>query len=48
MEVSEYCGVAGVLEMTAKSSSLRKCLSAPAIIGEAAILNKHLPELSTR
>ena len=41
------CG-AGALEMSAKDISMRKNLSAPAIIGEAAILNKELPELATR
>ena len=40
--------VAGALEMSAKDISIRKNLSAPAIIGEADILNKEMPELSTR
>ena len=34
--------------MSAKDISIRKNLSAPAIIGEAAILNKEMPELATR
>ena len=43
---SELC--AGVLEMSGSHTQRKKCLAAPAIVGEAAILTKQMPELSSR
>ncbi|CAL5221214.1 g3363 [Coccomyxa viridis] len=38
----------GVLEMSGNSTQRKMCLAAPAIVGETAILTKHMPELSSR